>query len=83
VAQVELIGSEYNPSATSEKSGEAAAPKKAKGVGGRLRAAAERLRGKKGEGAAKGEDEPKKTKTPSSARSKASKQPQSRKRGED
>jgi large subunit ribosomal protein L17 len=83
VAQVELIGSEYNPSATGEKTGEAAAPKKGKGVGGRLRAAAERLRGKKAEGAdAKAEAEPRKTKPQGSARSKATKQPQSRKRGE-
>lgn len=51
VAQIELIGSEYNPSAKTEKpSGEPAAPAKTKGVGGRLRAAAERLRGKKAEG---------------------------------
>jgi large subunit ribosomal protein L17 len=46
VAQIELVGSEYNPNAEAEKA-EKAAPKKAKGVGGRLRAAAERLRGKK------------------------------------
>jgi large subunit ribosomal protein L17 len=47
VAQVELVGSEFNPKAKTE--GEAAeSPKaKAKGVGGRLRAAAERLRGSK------------------------------------
>jgi large subunit ribosomal protein L17 len=48
VAQVELIGSEFNPKAKAEPSAkdEAAKPK-TKGVGGRLRAAAERLRGKK------------------------------------
>jgi large subunit ribosomal protein L17 len=47
VAQVELVGSEYDPSAKAETpAGEEAKPK-AKGVGGRLRAAAERLRGKK------------------------------------
>jgi large subunit ribosomal protein L17 len=47
VAQVELVGSEFNPKAKAEAaaSGEAAASKK--GVGSRLRAAAERLRGKK------------------------------------
>ena len=47
-AQIELLGSEYDPNA--ESAGEAAAeqPKK-KGVGGRLKAAAERLRGKKAE----------------------------------
>ncbi len=46
VAQVELLGSEYDPRAAqkTEGGGEAPAPKKA-GVGGRLRAAAERLRG--------------------------------------
>lgn len=46
VAQVELVGSEYNPKATADKEGkpEAAKPK---GMGGRLKAAAERLRGKK------------------------------------
>jgi large subunit ribosomal protein L17 len=72
VAQVELIGSEYSPSTTSEKgAGEAAASAKAKGVGGRLRAAAQRLRGKKGESGAKaeGEDtEPKKGKARGSAK---------------
>jgi large subunit ribosomal protein L17 len=46
VAQIELVGSEYNPNAEAEKA-EKAAAKKPKGVGGRLRAAAERLRGKK------------------------------------
>ena len=46
VAQIELVGSEYNPNLEAEQS--AAADKaKPKGVGGRLRAAAERLRGKK------------------------------------
>jgi large subunit ribosomal protein L17 len=44
VAQVELIGSEYNPKAAAAKAEGAAKPK---GVGGRLRAAAERLRGKR------------------------------------
>jgi len=46
-AQIELVGSEYNPDAEAEKGEQQ--PKK-KGVGGRLRAAAERLRGKKAEG---------------------------------
>jgi large subunit ribosomal protein L17 len=46
VAQIELVGSEYNPNAEAEKQ-DTPQPKKAKGVGGRLRAAAERLRGKK------------------------------------
>jgi large subunit ribosomal protein L17 len=48
IALVELIGSEFNPRAKADTE---AAPKesapKAKGVGGRLRAAADRLRGKK------------------------------------
>jgi len=47
VAQVELVGSEYNPKAAAEKEGKQAGKPKAKGVGGRLRAAAERIRGKK------------------------------------
>jgi ribosomal protein L17 len=44
VAQVELIGSEYDPKAKEAETSEEQKPK-AKGVGGRLRAAAERLRG--------------------------------------
>jgi large subunit ribosomal protein L17 len=47
LAQVELVGSEFDPKAKVESgTGEVPTPK-AKGVGGRLRAAAERLRGKK------------------------------------
>jgi large subunit ribosomal protein L17 len=49
VAQIELVGSEYDPSAETDRKEAAAA--KPKGVGGRLRAAAERLRGRKSEGA--------------------------------
>ena len=45
VAQVELVGSEYNPKAAKETP-EKTAPAKPKGVGGRLRAAAARLRGR-------------------------------------
>ena len=45
VAQIELVGSEFNPNAEVEKP-TAAESAKPKGVGGRLRAAAERLRGK-------------------------------------
>jgi large subunit ribosomal protein L17 len=58
VAQIELVGSEYNPNAQTETA-ETAKPK-SKGVGGRLRAAAERLRGKKAEAgeAEAGEDQP-------------------------
>jgi large subunit ribosomal protein L17 len=49
VAQVELVGSEFDPRAKTEtEAGSAAQPKKS--VGGRLRAAAERLRGSKKEG---------------------------------
>lgn len=63
IALIELVGSEYDPNAEPKpkakggkakkatKAGDGAAPKTAKaGVGGRLRQAAERLRGK-GEGA--------------------------------
>jgi large subunit ribosomal protein L17 len=55
VAQVELVGSEYNPRAKAEaeaKKAEAAGTAKKPGVGGRLRAAANRLRGKKEKDAA-------------------------------
>ena len=55
VAQVELVGSEYDPKAKTDTGGSAEAKPKAKGVGGRLRAAAERLRGTK-----KGDEESKK-----------------------
>ena len=49
VAQIELVGSEYNPNLEAEKAAAAEQAPKTKGVGGRLRAAAERLRGKKDE----------------------------------
>ena len=45
VAQIELVGSEYDPSAAVADDGAAAAVPGGKGVGGRLRAAAKRLRG--------------------------------------
>ncbi len=69
VAQIELVGSEFNPNAEAEKNA-AAAEQKPKGVGGRLRAAADRLRGKakaEGEGAEAegGEATPKKKAKPS------------------
>ena len=53
IAQVELVGSEFNPRANAEAEASTAdAAPKPKGVGGRLKAAAERLRGgKKDEGA--------------------------------
>jgi len=56
VAQIELVGSEFNPNAETEKTDAAAAKAKGAGVGGRLRAAAERLRGKKAETGEEGEE---------------------------
>jgi large subunit ribosomal protein L17 len=56
VAQIELVGSEFNPNAEAEKTEAAAAKQKKAGVGGRLRAAAERLRGKKAEGTEEGDE---------------------------
>ena len=53
VAQVELVGSEFNPRAKAEGEAKAEEKPKAKGVGGRLRAAAERMRGKKEGGESK------------------------------
>ena len=48
IAQVELVGSEFDPRAKADGETKAEGEKpKAKGVGGRLRAAAERMRGKK------------------------------------
>ncbi len=64
VAQVELVGSEFNPRAKAEADAnktEGEQPKKAKGVGGRLKAAAERLRGKKEEPGGPDEKAPKRT----------------------
>jgi large subunit ribosomal protein L17 len=54
VAQIELVGSEFNPNLEAEKAAAAEQTPKTKGVGGRLRAAAERLRGKKEEGGDEG-----------------------------
>jgi large subunit ribosomal protein L17 len=70
VAQVELIGSEFNPraKAESEAAGEGAKPKAKGGMAGRLRAAAERLRRKKDEGEGAGEPDQKR---PKRARKKA------------
>jgi len=73
VAQIELVGSEFNPNAEAEKKAAAEQEPKAKGVGGRLRAAAERLRGKakaEGEEGAEGAEAAKKTKAPRPERSK-------------
>jgi len=58
IAQVELVGSEFNPRAAAETEAKSEPAKpKTKGVGGRLRAAAERLRGTK-----QGDEENKKVK---------------------
>ena len=51
VAQIELVGSEYNPNLEKDTKSAEAAPQK-KTVGSRLRAAAARLRGKKSESTA-------------------------------
>src|ERR1043166_2809464 len=63
VAQVELVGSEFHPRAKAESEAKVDGEKpKAKGVGGRLRAAAERMRAgsKKDEGAGKVSTKPSK-----------------------
>jgi large subunit ribosomal protein L17 len=53
VAHVELVGSEYNPAVEAEAEGDKEAPKKAKGVGERLKQAAQRMRGPKGDSGSK------------------------------
>ena len=59
IAQVELVGSEFNPrKAEAETKDEGAEPKKVTGVGGRLRAAAERLRSKGKKDEAEPSDKP-------------------------
>ena len=52
VAQIELIGSEYNPKAAEDKGADKDAAKPKKGVGDRIRAAAQRIRGGKQDNAA-------------------------------
>jgi large subunit ribosomal protein L17 len=52
VAHIELVGSEYDPN-KAEKDDAKEAPKKAKGVGDRLKQAAQRMRGSKGESGSK------------------------------
>ena len=52
VAQIELVGSEYDPREAEEKANKDAAKPKGKGVADRLKAAAQRLRGSKGDQAA-------------------------------
>src|SRR5687767_5929687 len=47
VAHIELVGSEYNPRAAEDKGTEKEAAKPKKGVGDRLKAAAQRMRGGK------------------------------------
>ena len=47
VAQIELVGSEYNPAAEAPDEGEKEAPRKTKGIGERLRQTAQRMRGGK------------------------------------
>jgi large subunit ribosomal protein L17 len=49
IAQVELVGSEFNPRAKAEADAAGGSEPESKGVGSRLRAAAQRLRGKKAE----------------------------------
>jgi large subunit ribosomal protein L17 len=72
VAQVELLGSEYDPKAKAEKEAKGEGGKaKAKGMGGRLRAAADRLRGKRA--AEEAESEAASTDTKSQARAAARK----------
>jgi large subunit ribosomal protein L17 len=72
VAQIELIGSEYNPALDkkTEEGAETEAPK-AKGMRGRLQAAASRLRGGKKADADVGEESAKKA-APSTPRKRAS-----------
>ena len=52
VAHVELVGSEYNPNKAADAEAKEA-PKKTKGVGDRIKQAAQRMRGSKGEGGSK------------------------------
>ena len=68
VAQIELVGSEYDPNAAEK--GEKPVVKKPTGVGGRLRAAAQRLRGKKAD-AGDGESAEPETKKAKPARAKS------------
>ena len=78
IAQVELVGSEFNPrAAAEEEAAKTEAAPKPKGVGGRLKAAADRLRGtKKDDG-----DAPKKAKATKPAKGVARKFTTPRKAG--
>jgi large subunit ribosomal protein L17 len=60
MAQIELVGSEFNPKAKAQAEAKGETAPKAKGVGGRLKAAAERLRGRKEAAPADEDDKPKK-----------------------
>lgn len=74
VAQIELVGSEFNPRAKAEADAASQSAKpKAKGVGGRLRAAAERLRGKKAAEQGEGGDQAEKKPVRRAAKAKAKK----------
>lgn len=53
VAQLELVGSEYNPAAEAKETEDADAPKKTRTVGERLRQTAQRMRGGKDTGGSK------------------------------
>jgi large subunit ribosomal protein L17 len=53
VAQIELVGSEYDPAADVKEPEEGEAPKKTKTVGERLRQTAQRIRGSKDSGGSK------------------------------
>jgi large subunit ribosomal protein L17 len=53
VAHIELVGSEYNPAEKTDKEDGEETPKKAKGVGERIKRAAQRIRGGTGEGGSK------------------------------
>ena len=76
-AQIELVGSEYNPNAHVEAEGvQGDAPPKPKGVGGRLKAAAERIRGSK-----KADGDAPKTKAPKPSRGAVRKSTTPRKAG--
>ncbi|MBI4886904.1 MAG: 50S ribosomal protein L17 [Acidobacteria bacterium] len=56
VAQIELVGSEYNPKSAEQTAEKDAAKPKARGVGDRLKAAAQRMRGgRKDDGGSKGQ----------------------------
>ncbi len=55
IARVELVGSEYDPKAKAVKEGKEGEKPQAKGVSSRLRAAADRLRGKRAAEEAEGE----------------------------